>query len=292
MRLRTGRASAGLPLCSAIWPSANTRHGGRYHAQKPDLSNATDWRPSMRYPKAFFDLQLRFAEAASRLGDIPLERALLNYTNLHIRFGLGRAFDRHDATWRDYMAGLRRAADISDWTYRFYLARYEHAVSQPVVGTFGCFSYAMQDPCCVRIHFQNSDPATVSPLSIERYPIRLAELRSLFLDVCANHRDARRVVGTSWLYNLRAYRRCFPEAYLASAKAAKSRFRNMSLWGQFLDRHGSIRAGIAEDFMLRLSAVTNLQALAFSFPLQAFAVEAPIATFYRFYGIAPVSATT
>lgn len=244
----------------------------------------------MRYPKAFFDLQIRFAEVAGRLNDIPLERALLNYTNLYVRFGLGRAFDHDDPIWRNYTAGLRQAPDISDWTYRFYLARPEHAVSQPVVATFGCFSYAMQDPRCVRIHFQNSDPATVSPLSIERHPIRLAELRSLFCYVCANNHDARRVVGTSWLYNLRAYRRCFPEEYVASAKAAEFRFRNMSLWGQFLDRHGSIKASIAEDFVRRLSAVTDPQALASSFPLQALAVETPIAAFYRFYGIEPRNA--
>ena len=246
----------------------------------------------MRYPKAFFDLQIRFAEAASRLGDIPLERALLDYTNLYIRFGLGRAFDPYDSIWRDYTDGLRQATDISDWTYRFYLTRCEQAASQITTTPFGCFSYVMQDPHCVRIHFQNADPVTVSPLSIERYPIRLTELRSLFCDVCANNHDARRVVGTSWLYNLRAYRRCFPEEYVTSAKAAEYRFRNMSLWGQFLDRDGSIKASSAEDFMQRLTAVTDLGALASSFPLQALAAEAPIAAFYRFYGIVPPNLVT
>ncbi|MGN6082166.1 hypothetical protein [Trinickia sp.] len=245
----------------------------------------------MRYPKAFFDLQIRFAEAASRLGDIPLERALLDYTNLYIRFGLGRAFDPYDSIWRDYTDGLRQATDISDWTYRFYLTRCEQAASPPTTPSFGCFSYVMQDAQCVRIHFQNWDPVTVSPLSTERYPIRLAELRSLFCDVFANNPDARRVVGTSWLYNLRAYRRCFPEEYVAGAKA-ECRFRNMSLWGQFLDRHGSIKASSAEDFMQRLTAVADLRTLASIFPLQALAAEAPIAAFYRFYGIAPPKPVT
>lgn len=241
----------------------------------------------MRYPKAFFDLQIRFAEAASRLGHIPLERALLDYTNLYIRFGLGRAFDPYDSIWRDYTAGLRQATDISDWTYRFYSTRREHAASPLTTPSFGCFSYVMQDAQCVRIHFQNADPVTVSPLSVERYPVRLTELRSLFCDVFANNRDAHRVVGTSWLYNLRAYRRCFPDEYVASAKAAGCRFRNMSLWGQFLDRHGSLKASSADDFTQRLTAAIDRRTLAGSFPLQALAAEAPIQVFYRFYGIAP-----
>jgi hypothetical protein len=126
----------------------------------------------------------------------------------------------------------------------------------------------------------------VSPLSIDRLPVRLAELRSLFDHVRLNQQEATRVAGTSWLYNLRAYQRCFPDGYVASAKVAESRFRNLPLWGQFLDRSGLVRVGLAEDFIRRLATITSLPDLARSFPLQALAVEAPIEQFYCFYGIA------
>jgi hypothetical protein len=44
------------------------------------------------YAKAFFDLQLQFAESVTALSGLPLARALLEYTNLYIRFSLGRGF--------------------------------------------------------------------------------------------------------------------------------------------------------------------------------------------------------
>ena len=44
----------------------------------------------MTYAKAFLDLQLQFAERVTALSGLPLARALLEYTNLYIRFGLGR----------------------------------------------------------------------------------------------------------------------------------------------------------------------------------------------------------
>jgi hypothetical protein len=46
----------------------------------------------MVYAKAFFDLQLQFAHKVTELSGLPLPRVLLEYTNLYIRFGLGRDF--------------------------------------------------------------------------------------------------------------------------------------------------------------------------------------------------------
>jgi hypothetical protein len=239
----------------------------------------------MRYSKEFFDLQIRFARAVVALIDVPTEQALLDYTNIYVRFGLGRTFDQSHPVWRCYIDGLSQAADMCDWTYRFYLAQAEVSQVQSMAAPFGCFSYARQDAGCVRIHFQNIEPGMVSPLSIDRLPVRLAELRSLFGHIRRTEAEATRVAGTSWLYNLRAYQRCFPEGYVASAKVAESRFRNMPLWGQFLERTGVVRRGIAEDFARRLSTITNGRDLACSFPLQALAVEAPIGHFYSFYGV-------
>ena len=77
----------------------------------------------MIYAKAFFDLQLQFAHKVAVLSGLPLARALLEYTNLYIRFGLGRGFDPAHPTWREYLAGLQDANDTREWTYRFYLRR-------------------------------------------------------------------------------------------------------------------------------------------------------------------------
>ncbi len=77
----------------------------------------------MIYAKAFFDLQLEFARKAAALSGQPLTRVLLGYTNLYVRFGLGRDFDLAHPTWREYLAGLEDTNDSHGWTHRFYLAR-------------------------------------------------------------------------------------------------------------------------------------------------------------------------
>lgn len=246
----------------------------------------------MEYGKAFFDLQLRFAQAARGLTGVSLERAVLDYTNVYIRFGLGRDFDAGHAAWREYAEGLVDAPDIGDWTYRYYLrlGADRPSVEAPAVDTSGavsgCFSYVMQDAATVRLHFHNAEPAPASPLCGSRLALRIDELRSLFRAIRRDQPAATRVAGTSWLYNLPAYRRCFPADYVDGVRWAGDRFRNMSLWGQFLRREGALRAQAVRDFEAGWARAGDARDLAECFPLTALAAEAPIAAFYLHYGIA------
>src|SRR5213594_1386812 len=120
------------PSCACEWRAARAR------------SSISEFvrRARVRYAKAFFDLQLRFAHTVMTLSGLPLSRVLLEYTNLYIRFGLGRDFDAEHPTWQAYLAGLKGGPDIHEWTYDFYVTRH-HAMAGPtVVATVGCFSYA------------------------------------------------------------------------------------------------------------------------------------------------------
>ena len=58
------------------------------------------------YGRSFFDLQLQFARKVAALSGLPFADALLRYTNLYVRFGLGRDFDPDHPAWREYVAGL------------------------------------------------------------------------------------------------------------------------------------------------------------------------------------------
>jgi hypothetical protein len=237
------------------------------------------------YAKPFFDLQLRFAQTVARLSGMPLAQALLEYTNLYVRFGLGRDFDPAQPAWREYVAGLRTADDAGEWTYRFYLTR-PAAAPPGVAATRGCFSYARLGDDRIRLHFLNVEPDGHSPLGRDRAGQRRADLAALFESVKRAERSPLRVLGVSWLYNLDAYRRLFPPSYIASARAAEPpRFRNMPLWGQFLDRHGQVRASPARQFLERLERHSSLADLGWCFPLQALEVEASAQEFYDFYGI-------
>lgn len=237
------------------------------------------------YARAFFDLQLDFAETGSVRSGLPLARALLQYTNLYVRFGLGRDFDPARPGWQAYLAGLGDANDGREWTYRFYLTR-PHAVAPPaVVATFGCFSYARLSEDRIRLHFQNAETDGHSPLGIERRGQRLVDLAALFGHVRRTVPHPLRVAGASWLYNIEAYRRLFPSSYLATARVTHHRFQHMPLWGQFVNRHGEIKEGMARQFRARLARQSSLESLDRCFPFQVLAVEASAPEFYAFYGL-------
>ncbi|HYE93562.1 MAG TPA: hypothetical protein VEA38_21205 [Terriglobales bacterium] len=240
----------------------------------------------MRYAAAFFELQLHFARRAAALSGASWPRALLDYTNLYIRFGCGFAFDPAQPVWRAYVAGVTGMPADAAWTYDFYLAHGAAMAGPPVAATFGCFAYARLPDDRLRLHFVNAEPDGGSPLAKERQAARRADLAALFAHVKAAHGDASlRVVGGSWLYNLEAYCRLFPPSYLATARVSPRRFRRMSLWGQFLDRRGAVKPAMADPFRERLARATDIDALDACFPLPALTVEGPVRAFYAFYGV-------
>jgi hypothetical protein len=238
----------------------------------------------VRYAKPFFDLQFRFAETVAARSKRSLVDGLLDYTNFYVRFGLGRDFDPAHEVWQDYVRGVQTAEDGRDWTYLFYLTRPHDGGRPEVVATFGCFSYARVSGR-LRLHFENVETDGRSPLAAERRRRRLDELRQLFAHVKRTEPRPLRFVGTSWLYNLDAYRRLFPDEYVASATLVRGRVRHMPLWGQFLQRDGTLREALVRQFLARLAVHASVDDVEDCFPLPVWGVHAPLETFYRFYGV-------
>jgi hypothetical protein len=234
---------------------------------------------SVIYGKAFFDLQLRFAHKVTGLSGLPLGRALFGYTNLYVRFGLGRDFDPAHPIWREYLAGLPGTNDIHEWTYRFYLKQSGEMSGPAVVATFGCFSYSRSSGDRIRLHFQNAETDGRSSLGIERFGQRLADLAALFKHVKRTLPQPLQVAGASWLYNLDAYRRLFPAPYLATAHVLGHRFQHMPLWGQFLNRYGEVKESMTRQFLERLERQSSVDRLDQCFPFPVLAVEAPVLEF-------------
>lgn len=237
----------------------------------------------MAYAKEFFDLQIYFARKIAVLANLKLETALLDYTNVYVRLVGGRDFNPHHPRWVAYIAGLKNHPDLGAWTYHVYTQRPHLDRPDSVIATFGCFSYALGEPGQIRLHFHNDDHSLQGPLSDERMGLRLSELAALVAHVRAEQPSARQIAGVSWLYHLPAYQRLFPPQYTTQAMVASNRFRNMPLWGQFLDRHGNVRKSAAAAFLQRVDSQTNLDNLALCFPLQPLATSAPVEAFHDFY---------
>jgi len=241
---------------------------------------------AQRY-RDFFDLQLRFAEAIAEKTSMPLAEAVLFYTNLHRRFGLGDVGPEGPRPpWHEYALELSRLAthdERADWTQKFYAQAPDERPAFPD-HIFGCFYFhADAESEVVRLHFYNRDP--LGPLSKARAHERQRELARMFAFVRQRFPHATRVEGRSWLYGTEAYRRLFPGEYVRSRVPAENdrRFQGMSRWGQFLDHRGDVKPALKEAFLRNIGQL-DPRRLWESFPLPSFRVSAPIDAFYERYG--------
>ena len=236
--------------------------------------------------RGYFEVQLLFAETIADRTARPLSGSCLEFTNLHRRFGLGRADGgAHSAEWTRYAAGLDRCAsgpDRLEWTLAFFV---DVAPKESAAHAFGCFSYELlgRDQV-VRIHFSNRDSAdSCGPLVRAKADRRTSELREMFGYIRAHHPSARAVRGGSWLYNLEAYRRLFPPDYAASTfEPERDRLDGTSSWGQLLDFGGLVKPTVRQAL---LDNIANLDTAApwKAFPLRALGARGAIEHFYQFY---------
>jgi len=233
----------------------------------------------------FFRMQLEFAAYITSVTDSSLGAAIMDYTNIYIRLGLGRDFDAGNPEWVEYVGGLNsNPARNAIYTYEVWQSRAE---MQPpdVIAISGCFSCGYESGNTARIHFENREDEKESPLSYSQREMRYAELRELFRLILTSHPEISNVCGLSWLYNISAYQRLFPPQYIASSKAVTGKYRNMPLWGQFLCRNGEIRTDKADFFYEKLSRKPSLSQLSGCFPLQPLAVKSPVTVFRHFFDI-------
>lgn len=247
-------------------------HTGAYHQR--DITPSSDW----------FALQLHFAERAAAITGLSFEETVLHFTNCYRRFGLGHSRDPDHPIRQDYLRELHATADQATWT-----AEYCRAHEQPVSAEFfGCFHYDyLPDTWTIRLHFANNDDSGAGPLSRERLPYRLAELRALFAEIARVRLEVLTVRGVSWLHGIEAYRRLYPTEYGQRAQSvpAERAFASMPLWGQFLDHGGCMKENLVAAFLACVGQASTITELATCFPHQVYAVECDIGHFYRFYEV-------
>jgi len=238
----------------------------------------------------WFALQLQFAEVFASKAGVPLDTAVTFYTNLHRRFGFGRpSANGRSPEWESFvqeLVSLRMQAERIVCTKAFAqarLANWRNASDRQ----FGCFSFELLEDGVVRLHFAPNDQDDgVGPLSRLKYARRIEDLTEMFAHIRRQHPvDARYVVGGSWLYNLEAYRRLFPAAYVASLRVhtTPSALFGGSWWGQFVDRNENIVAERARTFSENLAYLDAAEVWKV-FPLPALIARADIDVFHEHYG--------
>ena len=228
------------------------------------------------YSVEFFDLQLRFAAKVTELSGLPLSETVGSHTNIYVRLAMGPRLDPTNPDWAKYTSSLATAHDPLALTYRLYLQRAHLPAGPQVSASVGCFSYAPFGQDRMRLHFDPGQQLSDSPLSLANRQLRTRELTTLLSQAVSLSPNVH-VVGASWLYNLSAYRRLFPQPYLDRLKPIAPPYQRMPLWGQFLHRDRTVRTEPAQRFHSRLRTSMLLQELGSCFPLPVLSAAVPAA---------------
>ena len=231
--------------------------------------------------KKFIEIQIRFAERLAALSKSGLDEVLEQQTVFRQILGMpyGDAI-REQPLWQEFVGGLQQQVDKVEWAYNFHLNHLPQPRKSDSV-RFGCFYYDDHFRPTIRLHFGN--PTNGSVLNKELMETRQSELRSLFRYIRQHHPEAERVQGSSWLYNIEAYRRLFPPKYVETAKPVGYAAGFFSLWGQFLRGDRSIRSKLATHFLGCLAEQNTVDGCMGCFPYQVLRPECAIELFYRFY---------
>ena len=240
------------------------------------------------YPKGFFEVQLAFARKVAEITQRPFEDAVLHFTAMYRILGLDWSAEPTNPLWQKYIKELQQdAQEDAEGTYQFYYAMSDSIPHMSEQTHWGCFAYDyLPKQHRVKIHFSNQDFTEYGALSHQRMDVRKAELKAMFTVIWQEHPEAETVVGSSWLYNLEAYKRLFPAEYGQSAKAPDSvPYLGRGLWGQFLNHEWQVNKHTAEVFLQRVRAATNMEQYDSSFLYQILLPKAPISLFYQFYNI-------
>ena len=242
----------------------------------------------IQYAKEFLILQVRFAQKIAEVSNQELADVLIDYTMLRNLFNLRVSHDIPNPLWDAFIQGLYTSDNPEDWTYNFYLQHTAVASeSSDERQFFGCFSYVYpwRGTNKLRLHFENREISEHGALSRARMTLRKSELSMMFQHIQRNHPDIETVRGGSWLYNIPAYIRLFPPAYIQTAKPVGYETGFWALWGQFIARKGSIRQSTAAQFLECLDKQETIDGCLQCFPYQVLRPECSIETFYKFYNL-------
>jgi hypothetical protein len=248
--------------------------------------------------KQHFALRIEFAKRMSEETKEPLWLCMRRYTDMYDLLGLSGPEHRisDDTRKRRQLYEWRvEHAQSDDEAYRASEELYQ--ASLPNADTFTeqwhPFKYTYDRVSgTVFTHFIGAlNPLFYeddkSALSSARLHESRQKVKEMFTTIREEYPDAEYVEGCSWLYNLEAYRRLYPEAYIRSAQLWKPHDRQVStpmIWAQFYSKDGGVAAKRAAQFR------ENMQQLDPEhpedvFPYQPIVAGCDIREFYREYGI-------
>jgi hypothetical protein len=212
--------------------------------------------------RAYFAVQRRFAERWATLASMPIETAYLECTTWYLQAaGLGREFDPNHPVWQKLVDQVQSSADPDGVVHAAALQNEPEVPPGPVLD----WSWDADDQC-VRLHFFPQRSADGHPLAGLHLPERQREFRDLVRRAALEHPDAAWLRGRSWLYSIEAYRRIFPDVFIAGLEPSEHDLQFLACWGQLLDGAWRTRSDVASLLLRGVAIASTTDDLEAAFP--------------------------
>ncbi|MBD3329492.1 hypothetical protein GF357_03295 [Candidatus Dojkabacteria bacterium] len=238
--------------------------------------------------RKYLEIQVLFALKVAEVKQIPRNEALLCYTSIRRHIGIKNWEGiRSNSLWKKYIQTIQNLNDpreIVDKTYDFP-CEFNPGTDSETDEYFGCFKYTIEDEHTIEVHFRNNEKEGISPLSKERKHIRLKELKRLFAHVKSKHPEIKYVWADTWLCNLDAWNRLFPEEFSHTLNESDEDwyYGGASLWGQFRRYDGTLKEDLVQNFVESIGKAETMDELNNSFPFKTLSGKGSIDWFYDFY---------
>ena len=219
-------------------------------------------------PKAFIDLQVRFAETLATTHGLSFATALLDYTTVHRRL-FKHPSKGVDPRWWAFADEIAGDPDLAaDKIYDTYINRVQRPSLLPgrAMSQHGCFSFEYRENRNQFVlHFEGADPK--GNLGRDRIGCRTRELVEMSATIACHHKAGATVRMSSWLLDIEAFNRLMPGEFRAKTTGiGYEKTQDMGWWGQFLDRRAGIKQTLAQEVLGR--AANPAIAPAACFPLR------------------------
>lgn len=253
------------------------------------------WQGRVEVPLAreYYDFQFSIAKEIAQKTGLPVMEAIASYAPA-IR-GEALLLSEDGTRW-ETPDGVTEENIVDTALHNRLMEVSANPIPYHAGQRYGCSYYTVDDKRpIVYIHFFNAEFDTAGPLSKAKLPQRMNEIADVMQEIRTLHPQAEQVHGESWLYNLEAYRRLYPEGYTAHLQESddpKIWGRGTTIWGQFIDSDSNLKQDLADSFLSRVKklpsdiAVSEVPKLLLeALPLKPLRAQGDIADFYKLYGI-------
>ncbi len=254
---------------------------------------------TIMYPVEYFSAMVHWSLKISRIKDISLQEAMLNYSDLYGSL-TEEPWDNRltSELWKNFISqieGMSKPEQIINYVYDLYLQQDHSAYADKIVLVedlqiledrviYGPLVLAYdtynRERDCARIHYNptRSEKSWLASAMFEKLEIAFKTL----LEYSKKHYLANNFTSATWLNNVPNFRRLFPDSFNEKmVDIGPGSF--LGLWGQFVQSNGYGNAERLNEFLLKLNQASTYEESIKAIPLIVLEGVGPVSEFYKKY---------